>query len=287
VGYPAISPSDLGRIPTPVPLVQEQQAIADFLDRETARIDGLIRAKELLLELLKDRWRTEVIGVVTHGLFNDESIPVDSPWFTRLPADWKLEPLKRRWTVVDCKHVTPVYADAGYPLVSHAEIDGGHVYPGRSGRLVEESDFLNLIEGRRPKQGDIIYTRNAAIGNAGYVDTVEDFAMGQDVCLITSEDQDQRFLTYFLNYVAVEQLAAQRLGATFGRINVAQIVDLQIMCPPPEAQRTIANHLDARRETYETGAAQLGCQIELLAEHRQALITAAVTGQIDVSGQAP
>lgn len=102
------------------------------------------------------------------------------------------------------------------------------------------------------------------------------------MCLITSDGQDQRFLTYFLNYVAVEQLTAQRLGATFGRINVAQVVDLQILCPPSEDQHAIADHLDARRGTYDTVAVRLHRQIELLAEHRQALVTAAITGQIDV-----
>jgi len=265
-----------------VPPYEEQQRIADFLDRETARLDGLLKAKRHLLGFLEDRWHNEVIECVTHGLSNEPLVPVESPWFARLPSTWKLEPLKRRWSVIDCKHQTPVYVDQGYPLVSHGEIEDGRVHPGRSGRFVKEVDYLNLIEGRRPKRGDIVYTRNAAIGNAGYIDTDEDFAMGQDVCLIISDGQDQRFLTYFLNYVAVEQLAAQRLGATFGRINVAQVVDLQILCPPSEDQHAIADHLDERRGTYEAVAARLQRQIELLAEHRQGLVTAAITGQIDV-----
>lgn len=269
-----------------VPPYEEQRRIAEYLDLETTRIDGLIHAKKRLLGLFHERWKNEVIKAVTRGVSNEALVPMDSPWFDRLPANWALEPLKRRWTVVDCKHRTAAYVDQGYPLVSHAEIDDGRVHPGRSGRFVAEVEYLDLIEGRRPQRGDIIYTRNAAIGNAGYIDTDEDFAMGQDVCLITSDDQDQRFLTYLLNHVVVGQLAAQRLGATFGRINVAQIVDLQIACPPPEDQRAIADYLDARRKTYETLAAQLRRQAELLAEHREALITAAVTGRIEVMGGA-
>lgn len=272
----------LRSLPIPAPSPQNRGRVVDFLDREIARIDALGGIKRRLVELLQERWRTEVIQTVTRGFSDKELVPMDSPWFSRLPAEWTLEPLKRRWTVIDCKHHTPVYVDRGFSLVSHAEIEDGRVYPGRSGRFVEEVDYLDLIADRRPKRGDIIYTRNATIGNAGYVDTDQEFAMGQDVCLITSQDQDQRFLTYFLNYVAVDQLAAQRLGATFGRMNVAQIVDLQILCPPPEEQCAIANHLDARRKTYETLSAQLNGQTERLAEHRQALITAAVTGQIDV-----
>lgn len=202
------------------------------------------------------------------------------------PAIGGWKPLKRHWTVIDCKHRTPEYVVEGYPIVSHAEIRDGRVYPGRSAHFVKERDYLDLIEGRRPQRGDIIYTRNAAIGNAGYVNTDEEFAMGQDVCLVTSEDQDQRFLTYFLNHVAVDQLAAQRLGATFSRINVAQIVDLQVLCPPLQEQRAIADHLDTRRRVYETLAGKVHRQVDLLAEHKQALIMAAVSGAIDFAGEA-
>lgn len=265
-----------------VPPSGMQLRIADFLDRETARLDGLIDAKKSLIGRLEERWRSEVIKTVTQGLLNDDLLPVDSPWFARVPRSWRLEALKRRWSVIDCKHRTPGYTDRGFPLVSHGEIEDGRVYPGRSGRFVEERDYLDLIEGRRPKRGDVIYTRNAAIGNAGYVDTEERFAMGQDVCLITSDSQDQRFLTYFLNYVAIDQLAARRLGATFGRINVAQIVDLQVMCPPPAEQRLIADHLDSRRETYESLNRRIRQQVVLLAELRRAVVTAAVTGHGEV-----
>lgn len=272
-------------LPSAFPDFARQERIADFLDREAARIDNLVRSKRRLLELIQARWRTEVVDVLSHGLPADRSAAIGPSASRRLPTGWRLEPLKRRWTVIDCKHITPEFVDSGFPTVSHAEIEGGRVYPGRSDRRVKESDYVTLIDGRRPKKGDIIFTRNAAIGNAGYVDTDEEFAMGQDVCLISSGNQDQRFLTYFLNHVAVQQLGAQKLGATFDRINVAQIVDLQIVCPPSSTQRAIADHLDARRQRYETLAAHLGRQVALLEERREALITAAVTGQFDITGK--
>jgi type I restriction enzyme, S subunit len=274
----------LSSFPLRLPSPPQQRAIADFLDRETARIGGLVDAKRRLLALLDERWGNRVVGAVTRGISSEHLIPIDSPWFPRMPANWRLEPLKRRWTVIDCKHRTPQYVNEGYPLVSHAEIQDGRVRPGRSWRFVSKADYMDLIEGRRPQRGDIIYTRNAAIGNAGYVDTDTQFAMGQDVCLITSEDQDQRFLTYFLNYVASEQLAAKRLGVTFGRFNVSQIVDLEILCPPLREQRFIADYLGAHREEYETLSTKLRRQIELLDEHREVLITAAVTGQASRNG---
>lgn len=274
-----LSTEALSSLPVAAPTLGEQRRIADFLDRETARIDAIVQAKKRLLHLVAERWRNEVRRAVTQGLSSSEYVAVASPWFDQRPINWRLMPLKRNWTVLDCKHRTPEYVEEGYPLVSHGEIEEGRVYPGRSGHFVSERDFLDLVEGRRPRRGDVIYTRNAAIGNAGYVDTDRDFAMGQDVCLITSEEQDQRFLTYFLNHVAVEQLAAQRLGATFGRINVAQIVDLQILTPPPDEQCAIADYLDARREKRATLAAKLRRQIDLLDEHRKALVTTAITGQ--------
>ena len=109
---------------------------------------------------------------------------------------------------------------------------GGHRPADDCNRFVDEHEFADLTEGRRPHRGDLIYSRNASIGIAAYVSTDEPFCMGQDVCLITSRGQDQRFLAYALNTVAMEQLDQSKVGSTFSRVNVAQIAELRI--PTPE-----------------------------------------------------
>ena len=171
----------------PVPPVAEQRAIADYLDTETARIDTLISKKRRLIELLQERWGVWVRNQLA-------SLPN--------PA----LPLKRHWRVIDCKHRTPTYVEEGYPVVSPGDATPGRLDLRRAHRFVDESDYNDLASGyRQPKRGDIVYSRNASIGIASYVDTDEPFCMGQDVCLIQSNDMDQLFLMYALNSIGLDQ----------------------------------------------------------------------------------
>jgi type I restriction enzyme S subunit len=125
--------------------------------------------------------------------------------------------LKRRWQIIDCKHRTPAYVDEGYSVTSPGDLSPGRIDLSRCHRFVDDADFGDLTEGRRPKRGDIIYSRNASAGIAAYVDTDQPFCMGQDVCLITSSDQEQRFLMYALNTIGADQLAPIKIGSTITR----------------------------------------------------------------------
>ena len=248
------------RLPPP----DVQQTIANFLDAETVRIDALLDKKRLILIALRQRQDVEVKA----RLDADES-----QWL----------PIKRKWEIIDCKHRTPSYIEDGYPVVSPGDAVAGSLDLSRCHRFVDERDFADLTQGgRRPLRGDIIYTRNASVGVASFVDTDEPFCMGQDVCLIRSKDEDQRFLTYALNTLGLDQLEQEKIGSTFTRVNVARIGDLRVPVPSPERQRSIADHLDQRQAMYASLGSTLDRQVALLQERRQALITAAVTGQIDV-----
>ncbi len=259
---------EFSRISIALPTEREQRAIADFLDAETDRIDALIAKKRQLARLLNLRFESWLRSILWS---------LDSP----------VLPLKRRWKVIDCKHRTPEYIAEGYPVMSPGDATAGRADLSRCTRFVSEVDFLDLTEdGRRPKRGDIIYSRNASIGIACYLDTDAPVCMGQDVCLITSSDQDQLFLSYCLNSIGIEQLEEQKMGSTFSRINVAQIVELRVPCPSPNEQARLALEFDHARSRVDGLQSRLGRQIELLTEHRQALITAAVTGRVEVPGVA-
>jgi type I restriction enzyme, S subunit len=247
-----------------VPPLTTQRAIADYLDRETARIDALIAAKRRMVELLEDR-----LAIYTRQLLTS--------------VEHKLQPLKRTWRVVDCKHRTPKYVDKGYPVISPGDTTPGRLDVSRAHRFVDEKDYQDLTEeGRQPRRGDIVYSRNASIGIAAFVDTDVPFCMGQDVCLVSSDRASQLFLTYFLNSLGLDQLEEQKVGSTFSRANVEQILELIVPTPEPEDQHRIAEQLDERTNSQQKVVSLLDSQINLLQERRQALITAAVTGQLDV-----
>lgn len=261
------SSSKILDLPIPVLPIECQRAIVDFLDRETALIDALITAKRRMIELVGELLAASVRE--------------------RLNQGFPLTPLKRRWELLDCKHRTPIYVDAGYPVVSPGDTVPGRLDLSRCHRFVGEEEFNDLTDdGRRPKRGDIVYSRNASIGIASFVDSDTPFCMGQDVCLITSGEQDQRYLTYALNVLGKAQLDQRKVGSTFSRINMAQIGELLVPCPSPPLQRQIADELDHLSEEHGLLEALLARQINLLAERRQALITAAVTGEIEIPGAA-
>lgn len=255
---------DFEMMPVPVPCCALQRAIADFLDAETARIADLIAKKRRQSDLLKARLET----MIRHRLVN---------------LDSAILPLKRRWRVVDCKHRTPHYIEDGYPVVSPGDATPGRLNLARCHRFVSDRDFLDLTEPpRRPRRGDIIYSRNASIGIASFVDTDQPFCMGQDVCLITSHDQNQQYLAFVLNTLGLDQLDEAKIGSTFSRINVSQIMDLQIPWVQPSEQRSLAAEFDSASSIIDRVRLALDDQMTVLRERHAALISAAVTGQLDI-----
>lgn len=255
-------------ISAPQPTLAHQRAIADFLDAETARIDVLTSRRRRQQELLEQRRDVEARALLVD---EDSSGKVD-------PA-----PLKRRWRVLDCKHRTPAYTPDGYPVVSPGDVTPGTLDLSRCHRFVGEEDFRDLTDGRRPLKGDLIYSRNASIGIAAYVTVDAPFTMGQDVCLITSSGQDQRYLGHVLNTLGVDQLEQLKIGSTFSRVNIAQIQELLIPDREPAEQRRLADELDRRSAAYSDTLTVLDRAVALLQERKQAPITAAVTGQLDVA----
>ena len=260
----SIARSDFESMPVLTPRLSRQQAIARYLDVETARIDAIISKKRRMIELLNERWKVWI-----YDLFNSLSCLT--------------MPLKRHWRVIDCKHRTPRYVDEGYAVVSPGDITPGSLDLRRAHRFVDEVDYRDLTAGaRRPRQGDIIYSRNASIGIAAYVDTDEPFCMGQDVCLITSDDMDQRFLMYVLNSIVLDQLEAQKIGSTFSRVNISQILEVHVPVPDLWEQRALASRLDQAASRRSRARDILQEQIRLLEERRQALISAVVSGEKSV-----
>ena len=264
--YDAVTADQVGNLRIPQVGAAIEAKIADVLDAETARIDALVRKRRRMMQLVQDR---------------QQQLVRDRIAFSGAPI-----PLKRRWTIVDCKHLTPTYVASGYPVVSPGDVTPGALDLLRCHRFVGEKDFADLTQGRRPRRGDIIYSRNASIGIAALVTTDEPFTMGQDVCMISSVDQSQRYLTYVLNSIGRDQLEEAKIGSTFSRVNIPQIAELLIPTPVPGQQDRIADELDADAERSQALLESLTHQIELLREHREALITAAVTGQIDVTKRA-
>ncbi|MEX2431579.1 MAG: restriction endonuclease subunit S [Dehalococcoidia bacterium] len=277
------------------PPLSEQHAIADFLDAQTAKLDTLIAKKRELIEKLKEQRTALISQTVTRGLPPDAALvagldahptlkPSGVEWLGDVPEHWEVAQVKRKWTVLDCKHRTVPFVDDGVPVVGIGEVQGYEVVLTDAKRTTEE-EYLQMIEGgRRPIPGDIIYSRNATVGQAALVTTSDRFCMGQDVCLLRSlHAQSPRYGLYlFRSKVMTEQAESLMIGSTFRRINVGQIMEFWTCLPPLHEQNVIADYLDSEAAKIDRMAEKVESAIERLQEYRTALITAAVTGKIDV-----
>ncbi|MBO9483236.1 restriction endonuclease subunit S [Salinisphaera sp. G21_0] len=285
VSYPAINASELVCIKTVLPKEAEQATIANFLDHETAKIDALIEEQKTLIRLLQEKRQAVISHAVTKGL-NPDAPMKDSgvEWLGEVPEHWGVAPLKRFADVLDCKHITAEFVDDGIPLAGIREVKGWSIDLSEAKRTTQKFYELLIEGGREPVMGDIIYSRNATVGEAALVIGNDVFAMGQDVCLLRSNgDFDSEYLLHQLNSPVVKlQLDSLLIGSTFKRINVEDIRNFLILSPPKEEQLEIRNSLRGKTERYDALILDAEEAIKLMQERRTALISAAVTGKIDI-----
>lgn len=299
-GQPNISQDILRGLRLACPLAFEQTRIAEFLDRETAKIDELVTEQRRLMELLKEKRQAVISHAVTRGVnpkapacAAEQSGAAGRPlkpsgieWLGDVPAHWEVGPLKRYWSVTDCKHVTAEFVEDGIPLASIREVQSRWVTLENAKRTTEYF-YKQLIEGgREPLPGDLIFSRNATVGEVAQVSAEHPkFAMGQDVVLLRklSPKYSSDFLQHVIRSpIIIRQLDNMMIGSTFKRINVEEIRSFMVPFPPSTEQEKISFYLESEVAKFDTLTAEAQRAIDLLQERRTALISAAVTGQIDV-----
>ena len=273
-----------GNLPVPLPPPDEQAAVVRFLDWANGRLERAIRAKRKVIALLNEQKQAIIHRAVTRGL--DPFVPLKPsgiPWLGDIPQHWEVTALRRYWRVTDCKHLTVPFVDEGIPLASVVEVQPFSLNLNRCKRTKPEWYRLLIDGDRKPRRGDLIYCRNASVGACALVETDIDFAMGQDVCLIRSQSQNQRFLNYLLHSPFMDhQLELLLVGSTFKRINISEIKALAVIVPPRHEQNAVCEALDAGMVAYDTAISRLEREIELLREYRIRLVADVVTGKLDV-----
>ncbi|NCC41556.1 MAG: restriction endonuclease subunit S [Gammaproteobacteria bacterium] len=283
-GVPGLAREAAYELRIATPPAHEQIAVATFLDRETAKIDALVADYRTLIELLQEKRQAVISHAVTKGL--DPTVPMKDSgveWLGEVPEHWEVAPLKRCADVIDCKHHTVTFSDEGFPVVSIREIRNDEIVLDEAKRTsLEEWEYLR--EGRVPRHGDLVFCRNASVGAVGYVDSLPEFCLGQDVCMIRPSIAG-RFWHYQLTSRDTRgQIEALLVGATIRRLNVEDVRGVIVVMPPTEEQIEISTQLDLETENLGFLLSDALEAITLLQERRTALISAAVTGKIDVRG---
>lgn len=284
--------SDMKNIVLGIPPETEQTQIARFLDHETARIDALIEEQQRLIELLKEKRLAVISHAVTKGL--DPSVPMKDSgveWLGAVPAHWTVSKLKFMTDcVVDCPHETPDYdPDGDYLVIRTADLDQGTLKPDQMYRLGREQ-YTHRTRRASLKNKDIVYGREGERwGHAALVPESDLYALGQRMMQFrVSSDVCPEFFMYQLNSVSIyRQGEVDTVGATSPHVNISTIINYQMMIPPLAEQTQIARHLSKTLQAMDSLIGESIDTVDLLQERRSALISAAVTGKIDLRGWQP
>ncbi len=281
------NPEDISKIWLPIPPLAEQRAIADFLDRETERLDALVAQKERLLELLAEKRRALVTRAVTRGL-NPAAPLRDSglPWLGQIPAAWKLNRLK---FIAQISYGVGDELDksltSGVPLISLPNVDiEGSLH-------LEELGWANLSESEKAslllRKGDLLFNwRNgssAHVGKTAYFDAEGEFTHVGFLLRIRFDlsRYEPRFFQAFLQTLRATGYFLYTRAMVNNTFNQTELGNLYVVVPSLDEQRTIVAHIAAETAKLDALRAAAERTMGLLKERRAALIAAAVTGRID------
>lgn len=283
----ALSVNDIGMTPVYRPSLGEQQRIADFLDEQTARIDALIAEKERLLATLAELRYSTVSWAVTGGHQGDSgAMNTGNMFVPKLPPGWSLGGLtKYIGPVVDYRGKTPEKVPDGVLLVTARNIRNGALDYSASAEFVREEDYDEIMRRGTPRIGDVLFTTEAPLGQVANIDR-EDIALAQRVVKFCGLDGllDNYFLKYWLMGDAVQStLKTLATGSTAEGIKASKFGQIPVAVPPISEQRKIVLFLDERLSAIDAMSGHTGAHIDRLHEYRSSLISAAVTGQLDIN----
>lgn len=277
------------------PSISEQNQIANFLDYETAQIDTLIDKQQTLIQLLKEKRQAVISHAVTKGL--NSNIPMKDSgveWLGEVPEHWEVKKNKHllEFVTSGSRGWAGYYADEGNLFFRITNLTRDTIEP----KLESIQNVKPPLgaEGERSKiqLDDLLISITADLGSVCVADnSISGGFVSQHVslCRPNSSVKSARWLAYFiLSDSAKEQFVGSGYGGTKIQLSLEDIRELNIAYPPKREQEDIASYIDLKLKKFELLMNQAEQAIQLMQERRTALISAAVTGKIDVrSCQAP
>jgi type I restriction enzyme S subunit len=272
-----------GSLKMPWPSLDQRRHIASFLDKGTTHIDTLVSKKQCQLELLEEKRVALITRAVTKGL--DPNVKMKDSgveWLGEVPEHWKVVSLKRMARISYGLGQPPRELEDGIPLIRATDISRGAIDPSNCLRV----DPTGVPTGRNAflEPGDIIVVRSGAYtGDSALVPReLAGAVAGYDMIVRCSD-----CLAEFMAYVLLSNSMAQQINMVSSRaaqahLNAEQLGNCTSAFPSLEEQRSIVRYLDSETIRIDAIRDKIQHSIQLLQEYRSALISAAVTGQIDV-----
>ncbi len=275
-----------GALPIPTPPLSEQRAIAAFLDRETAKIDALVAKKERLIELLQEKRTALISDAVTKGL-DPPDVPLKDSgveWLGEIPAHWEVKRVNQISEILRGKFThrprnDPALYDGPYPFVQTGDVTRAQK------EITGYRQTLNergLSVSKMFPSGTLVMTIAANIGDVAVLDFAACFP-DSVVGFVPRSGIERDFLFYLFLAMKPELLREAPVN-TQGNLNIERIGSIGSPIPVPNEseQRAIAAFLDHETAQIDVLVAKVREALDRLNELRTALISAAVTGKIDV-----
>lgn len=285
----SISSTNLMELSVILPPAKEQEAILLFLDRETAKIDALMAEQQRLIKLLVEKRQAVISHAVTKGL-NPAAPMKDSAvaWLGDVPAHWNI---KRLCVVSEMIQTGPFgsqlhsedYVEDETPVINPSNIRDGQIIPDLActvGPLIAER-----LNHHRLKEGDIVFARRGEMGRCARVSAKEvGWLCGTGSITVRLDSSTiSEFVSMYLGTPYVrELLRLESVGSTMDNLNTSILSRIPIPVPPVGEQAKIATFLDLQTGKLEALTTEAQTAIALLQERRISVISAAVTGRIDV-----
>jgi len=299
VSYPAINASELVCLEIPLPPLPEQHAIAAFLDRETARIDALIAKKQRFIELLEEKRQALITQAVTKGLDPDVEMKDSGvEWLGEVPVGWEvvkngilIDSIEQGWSPLAENRIAE---EDEWAVIKLNAVSKGRFYPlehkvlstdydGKDNWKINTGDFLITRSNTPDLVGDVCLVDS--IGNRKLI--ISDLVYKLNYCL---RSVNPLFMKYWmLSKAGRYQIVRDARGSSRSMVKISQeiVKSWYVLLPPLPEQHAIATFLDRETAQIDTLINAITRQIEKLHEYRTALISAAVTGKIDVRGEVP
>lgn len=269
---------------------QEQDAIVGFLDEHVGAIDKAIERNQRLIKAIQEERNVMIARAVTHGL--DPNVTMKDSgvaWFGLMPAHWRVTKIKHiSERVVDCLHTTPNYdGQVKYPAIRTADVEPGKILIEQA-RLVSEEVYFERTSRLRPMAGDILYSREGErFGIAALVPDGVELCLGQRMMMFRiKQNVYSKYVMWLLNSPPIyQQVIEKNAGSTSPHINIEEVINFEIALPGIEEQKNIANYVEVNYGISGKIIRKCKEMTRVLQEYSSTLITAAVTGQIDVTSR--
>lgn len=281
--------SDMKWLPVILPPESTQCAIVDFLDQETAQIDDLIIKQECLIELLAEKRQTIITHAVTRGLDPTASTKSSGiPWLGDVNDSWPLRPLKAAGHINLGKMIQPgpkseTDFEAPYLRAANVQPNGALALDDVKNMWFKDSELQSLDV----RSGDVVVVEGGigGFGRAAYInEDLPGFGYQNSINRIRpSELVDGRFLAYLLLAARhAGYIHAYCTGVSMPHLTAEKLAAIRVPLPDRVTQISISDHIDAKVAKLNALSDKASEVITILHERRSALISAAVTGKIDV-----